>query len=424
MRRILILTSLFLPEPGANGMIVNNISKVLLDRGYEVTCLSMKEKSLPAYDYIDGIEIYRITPSLYSRMMECLNTNNKLKSTLSKLLQIFRKIKLAVLLPNFPSFDIIQNRKTYKAIKKITNLKNYDMVLGVFKPYSNIAALLKFKRNYPETLCGAYYLDLITSMQKPNLMPKRLYDWLCIRTDYKVYSKLDFSLVAKAGKRLHEDTIFDSIRTKIDYIDFPTFCIMNEDEYDIYVNDEKSDSTIKLIYAGTLDRNFRNPEYLLKALSDITTKFGIKINFHFYGKGNCSEILEFYNDSQNLSVFNHGLVDSSIVRKEMLKSDFLVNISNEINLAVPSKIFELFSIGKPIINIVSNDKDITNTYFKKYPSVFFLKNKMPIDTQINELHQYILEERGKNYSINEIVKNYVENTPDYTVDLLESKFNI
>lgn len=421
MREILILTSRFLPEPDANGINVNNIAKELIKRGYKITCLSYRDKSLADYQIIDGIEIYRITPSFFSILMNYVQKdNNVFKVILSKLCMAARRIKLILLLPIFPNFDILQQHKTYKAIKKITKIKKYDMIIGVFKPFTNISALLKFKRKNPEVLCGAYFLDLINSMQKPNIMPDKLYNWMCTKTDYKVFSNLDFSLVAKAGKELHKNQIFNRIKSKIDYIDFPTFNISDEREYTFNIDSKSDDNIIKIIYAGTLDKNYRNPDYLLKILKELTG-LGMKINFDFYGRGNCDEILNLYNDGNSFKIINHGLVDPCIVRKEMQKCDFVVNISNEIQSAVPSKIFELFSTGKPILN-VGNENDITNTYFTKYPSSFLINKKQPIDPQLDELYKYISEEKGNSYCVSEILKSYVENTPGYTVDLIESKF--
>jgi|GEM_PF-2135544 hypothetical protein len=423
MQKILILTSDFLPEPDANGINVNIISQELMSRGHEVTCLSYKNNSLPDYETINGIKIYRITPSFFSQILNYEKSDDVsfFMMVVVKLAKILRKVKLALLLFNFPDYDIIQDYKLYWKVRKMMRNSKYDMILGVYKPFTNISALLKIKRNTPEIMCGAYYLDLVNSMQKPSIMPRKVYQWLCKKADYKVFNKLDFALVAKAGKTLYTDQIFNSIVSKINYVDFPTFQMNNDiDMKSNYV--KKNKDTIDLIYAGTLDRNYRNPEYLLSLLKKLT-RFGIKINFNVYGRGNCDEILCSYNDKDELRVYNHGLVDLSIIREEMLNADFVVNISNEIDSAVPSKIFELFSTGKPIINVAANKNDISNSYFEKYPSFFSIYNKESVEYQINDLYKFIISERGKIYSVDEIAKNYKENTPSYTVDIIEEKLN-
>jgi glycosyltransferase involved in cell wall biosynthesis len=422
MRKILILTSGFLPEPDANGINVNNITQELINRGYNVTCISYKKSFLPYYDIINGVEIYRIKPSFFTQILENETTrkSNIFIMIAVKAAKILRKIKLGLLLFNFPNFDIVHDYKIYWEIRKLLKKTKYDMILGVYKPYSNISALLKIKRKESDILCGAYYLDLINSIQKPSFIPRKLYEWLCKKSDYKVFKILDFSLVAKAGKNLHSDLKFRSIESKINYVDFPTFYINNE--INCILNDDNIENTIELIYAGTLDEYYRNPKYLLDILSKLT-QFGININLNIYGRGNCDEILDSYNNNKELRIFNNGFADLSIIRKKMLESDFVINISNEISSAVPSKIFELFSTGKPIINIAANKRDITNSYFEKYPSVFSIDNKCTVESQINEFYSFILRERGKNYSINKIAENFKENTPAYTVDLIEDKFN-
>lgn len=422
MQKILILTSGFLPEPDANGINVNIISKELINRGYDVTCISYKKNSLTNYEIIDGLEIYRITPSFLTRILDFEKTrkSNYLSMIAVKTVKILRKIKLVLLIFNFPDFDIVQDYKLYWVIRKMMKKTKFDLILGVYKPYSNISALLKIKREKSEILCGAYYLDLINSMQRPAFMPQKAYEWLCKKADHKVFRILDFSLVAKAGENLHTDQKFQSIKSKIYYVDFPTFQVNDEMDFTTSDSGEKSDYTINLIYAGTLDKSFRNPKYLLDILNKLT-QFGIIVNFNIYGRGNCNDILSSYNNNKRLRIHNNGFEDLSVIRKKMLRADFVVNISNEINSAVPSKIFELFSTGKPIINIVADNNDITNAYFKKYPSVFFVDNKLSIESQMKEFYEYILNEKGKNYCVSEIAKNFEENTPKYTVDLIEAE---
>ena len=61
---VLILTSNFLPQPDANGININIISQDLMKKGCNVVCVSYKNKNLPRHEIINGIEIYRIKPSL------------------------------------------------------------------------------------------------------------------------------------------------------------------------------------------------------------------------------------------------------------------------------------------------------------------------------------------------------------------------
>ncbi|MFE8698129.1 hypothetical protein ACFYKT_17435 [Cytobacillus sp. FJAT-53684] len=418
MKKILILTSHFLPNPSANGINTKYIVDELKKRGHSVTCISLKRPGEKAFEIIDDIPIYRISPSIYSRILnkESNSPKNIFNKMFFKIWRIFRKIKLAIFLYKFPNNDVLQVDKIYKLLSLLHEKEKFDCVIGVFKPYTNIAAIMKFKNKNKNKniVCGAYYLDLINSSRRPSFMPRWLYKKLCYKGDINAFKELDFVLLAKGGKSIYDGREYDSIRDKIDYIDFPTFHILPSLE----VTPEYK-SSIVLTYAGTLDREYRNPRYLLECLKEIN----LDITLNIYGKGNCDDILNGYKDVKHLRIINHGMVLQDVVRSSMLRSDFLINISNTIQNAVPSKIFEMFATGKPIINLCFSKSDITEQYFKKYPSVLTLNTWENIDIQKPDLIEFLKKEKGKVYNTTDIKKDFIENTPEHTVDIIERRIN-
>ncbi|WP_099354717.1 hypothetical protein [Fredinandcohnia onubensis] len=416
MKKILILTSLYLPNPSANGINTNYIVNELKKRGHEVHCVSIKRENESSFEVIDGTHIYRISPSFYSRIMskEKDLKENFLRNLFFKACRILRALKLGLLLYRFPDNDILQNKKTYNLLKSLHEKEQYDCVIGVFKPFTNIAALRKFKKYNNNVVCGAYYLDLINSAKRPFLMPKWLYKQLCYKGDINTFKELDYILLAKGGKSIYDGMEYDSIREKIDYIDFPTFHELSS----FSTKNENKQSTV-LTYAGTLDSDYRNPEYLLACLKSIDQNIILNI----YGKGNCDDILSKYNDGESLKIINHGMVSQEVVRNSMLQTDFLVNISNKIQNAVPSKIFEMFGTGKPIINLTFSKTDISREYFNKYPSVLNVETWKNIDSQLLDLQEFLIREKGKKYNTLDIKRNFIENTPEFTVDIIERRIN-
>ena len=93
--------------------------------------------------------------------------------------------------------------------------------------------------------------------------------------------------------------------------------------------------------------------------------------------------------------------------------------NNKTKNIVTSKIFELFSKGKPIINFVRNPDDISLSYFKKYPAVLNVNEWESPQKYLEKLNAFITSEKGKQYNAEEIRKNYFENTLEYFVDILE-----
>lgn len=426
LKKILLLTSRYLPNPSANGINSKYIIDELKRRGHHVTCISVKAGNESSYEVIEGTPIYRVTPSFYSKVLfkESILKQNKIRKVGFKALHFLRKIKLGLLLFNFPNFDLSQTRKVYSLLKKLHDNENYDCIIGVFKPFSNIGALKKFKKNYPNTLCGGYYLDLINSSQRPSYISQKIYNELCYKGDIDVFEKLDFILMAKGGREIYTNSIYDKFAKKIEYIDFPTF--LSTSDYSNKNNSEEIGGDIQVIvltYAGTLDKNYRNPNYLLRILESASKELG-NIKLNIYGGNNCEDIINEFNIGNGLEIINHGFMSHETVIKAMSESDMLVNISNKLQNAVPSKIFELFSMGKPIINLIFDENDITNEYFLKYPSVGSIEVWKDFDEQVIEIVKYIKKEKGCIYENLQIRQRYIENTPEYTVDIIEKQMEI
>src|SRR5699024_11040684 len=95
-------------------------------------------------------------------------------------------------------------------------------------------------------------------------------------------------------------------------------------------------------------------------------------------------------------------------------SDFLVNISNIYADVVPSKIFELFSLGKPIVNFVKNKNDFSLKYFEAYPLCFNFYEWEDFGSQVSKLK--IFMEINKNRKVNSEILNeiFYKNQPEYT----------
>src|SRR5690625_1901573 len=102
MRKILILTSTFLHNPGANGLIIYKLVKELIKKNYVVEVISIKNnENEPAYDYLENIPIHRVSKSNYTSQQE--KTKKRLLSNKWNILK--RRFKNLINLRNFPNFD-------------------------------------------------------------------------------------------------------------------------------------------------------------------------------------------------------------------------------------------------------------------------------------------------------------------------------
>ncbi len=387
------------------------------NKGYEVRLISINQNEEISRISVSEshIPVYPVKSTMFARFLE-LKRTNKL-SDADKIeyyfLLIVRKIKNIIGVWKFPNVDSSQSKAVFKLAEKLYKQEKYDCILSVFRPYSAVYAGIRMKKNYPEVISGAYYMDLISGSNKPKLIPGGLYKKLCMKGDIRAFGSLDFVLMAKGGKSIYKNKVYSGVNKKITYTDFPVFTLSKAGKKQPGNSEE-----IHFVYAGTLDRNYRNPEHMLSVLKDEGEEIpGIVLDI--YGRGDCYDIIDLFNRSPGFKIVEHGMVPHEQIVEAMISADFLINISNKTQNIVPSKIFELFSTGKPIINFVSNPDDISLSYFKKYPAVLNVNEWESPQKYLEKLNAFITSEKGKQYNAEEIRKNYFENTPEYFVDILE-----
>ncbi len=142
-----------------------------------------------------------------------------------------------------------------------------------------------------------------------------------------------------------------------------------------------------------------------------------RIVLHIWGKITDEKTMTQINVSQFIQY--HGLIENVYTAYLLKTADFCLNLSNAITYnMVPSKIFQLFALSKPIINIVANDNDVSLEYFIKNEYVINIYKKFNTDCNAALLTKWMrdpLLERPVNIS-----RLYGKSRPTYTVELIES----
>ena len=91
--------------------------------------------------------------------------------------------------------------------------------------------------------------------------------------------------------------------------------------------------------------------------------------------------------------------------KLLFASDFLVNLSNSVRLQAPSKLLELVSTGKPVINFYFH-QDSGYHIIEKYPLGININNKQSFDDIFTSVTNFIENNKGKAISFAELERIY------------------
>ena len=95
------------------------------------------------------------------------------------------------------------------------------------------------------------------------------------------------------------------------------------------------------------------------------------------------------------NIIHHEAVSFDRAFATMEKADVLLNLSNTLDNMVPSKIFDYFSIGKPVVNVQKIKNCPSREYFDRYPLSFTFEDFAPNNYDLkNFLHN------AKNKTVN------------------------
>ena len=132
------------------------------------------------------------------------------------------------------------------------------------------------------------------------------------------------------------------------------------------------DSEIRLLYAGNLSLEARNPIPFLDTLEKLAEGLGKRIIFDICGQADEALRREWTRGYKNIILNERGWVSEEILNAAILSADILVNIGNREEHLIPSKLFKYMSAGKPIIHLCSALCDPCLPYLEVYGGYILL----------------------------------------------------
>ena len=128
---------------------------------------------------------------------------------------------------------------------------------------------------------------------------------------------------------------------------------------------DKTDKKLKLYCAGSFNQKIRTPNYLISILGALAHHIPLQVDF--YTAGDCEKVIR-EAARHNPDVFKaNGFIAKQEADLRMLRSDVLVHVCNKNRNQSPSKIYEYFSSGLPLINFYYNDDDPLIEKVRIYP---------------------------------------------------------
>ena len=291
-----------------------------------------------------------------------------------------------------------------RAARQMCKKNDYDWIVSVSHPFSGHVVGMLTKAQAPQSKWFVDISDPYSMMKEPSPNNRLFYAWLSRVIEGRVIAGADaISVTTDSTLRLYEDEFLASIG-KICVIP-PLLSISGLDR----PSTRQADGAIRLVFVGTLYRKLRSPKYLLACVSALqATLPKLRLELHFYGAVNdCGDDLTSCPKALRSCLFVHGMVTRDKVVQAMKDSDVLVNIGNDSESQLASKVIEYMAIGKPILNLVSIARDASISALADYPStltIFRLSSEPALEV-IEALGDFVLHSRPVDDRVTDLVRS-------------------
>lgn len=274
----------------------------------------------------------------------------------------------------------------------------YDWIISVSHPFSGHVVGLLTKYCAPDSKWFVDIGDPFCLMTEPAPNNRRFYGWLNLVIERQVVTKGDaISVTTVSAQDLYVASFSlntDKITVIPPLLSLPPLPAPSP---------RCGSEPIRLVFVGTLYRNLRSPRFLLMCFEALLEALPARsLELHFYGAVNdCAGDFEACPESVRSHIFVHGLVTRHDVLQAMVDADLLVNIGNDSESQLASKVIEYIAVGKPILNLVSISRDTSVEALADYPAVLTLarKEEGPSLATIDSLCSFLLDPPRSDHAV-------------------------
>jgi len=309
-----------------------------------------------------------------------------------------------------PETDFSETKRKSATALDLHKKYDFQYIFGINCPFSNIVASINVKKQYPKICSIGFYLDILEGISNKKGLTRKIRDFFAYNGEYKAFSHLNKIFLPISSESIYKSTKYRKFNDRMYFFEFPSYISHNFE-----INDNKiNKSFIKLVFIGTLDKEYRNPKYIIESLSQL--HFPKDIIIDIYGRNDSRFIESELAIYDNIQINIKGPVSHEVIGDIYLDADAVLNISNDNMYVVPSKIFEIASYYRPMLILVKNKNDYANKYYNKYPGAFILYEYKKINDQLKGLYAFF--ERIQSISIDKgtVDNMFYKNTPEYLLD--------
>lgn len=408
--KILFVTTDFYPEVGTSVNLIRRIifDGSLLNKIDRISVLTVKRRiNQKDYEYIEGVHVYRALCAGYI-------SKNEYKSN-SHILSFYRRVILGIQKLCLKIVSMVTKNKLLRGlnvnalVKKLKKIKEdeYDIIIPIFGNHDTVAAVMKGMNKNAKLVL--YQVDPCSTNQSHSTLSKmkdRKFEQL-------MYDKADAIFTMDIFYKEIKEFISNELNKKFHPVELP---LISEPKK---VEVEKMNAKHPIcLFSGLIYLGIRDPSYTYRLFKQMNRNGTASLSMVGVEEKDMPD--EFKDDG----IICYGQVDLVKAQQYINGADFLVNIGNSMINQLPSKIFDYFATGKPIINICKSKECPTIQYMNQYPlAINIIEDDLLFYDQVNEIEIFIKKNIGIVLPFDDVKNIFPQCTPSYVADQFLYVFN-
>lgn len=400
-KKIIILQEDLFLDPGANTKLVFRLCEQLQKIGYDVSVLGVAHNDAEHVVSYKGIHLIHEPDNRTAEMRQ-------LKDRLGR----FHWLRY-ILRPRSIWYRLNNDRYTPFYLETRSWLRKhvheYDALIACCSPYYPLALAAEVADRIPVIY---YKIDPVGS-------------WCNKSTGDEALSTIENEIKwdSVASRIIMPDVVYrDYMRlpTKVNghkttVAQFPNVRPIVPQQQQSKIVEQFDPKKINLLFVGKFYADIRHPQYLFDLMEQLRDT---PIVLHIVGPLNersfDKSYIEKYFANKITNIRFYGVVPPAEADDILLYADALVHVGNSVDTAMPSKILDYISSGKPILNICKIHTCPTIPLMERYPiGMTIFEDAEGGELMTERVKEFCMKNKGKQIPYNEIKELYPECTIEY-----------
>ena len=286
-----------------------------------------------------------------------------------------------------------------RAIEQLDKQHHFDAAIAVAAPYAASFALAQAKFGGKK---ASWQMD-------PYAANHSYHAANAYQKETALCSALDAIFIAPAMQQYYlPDAPFAAFAHKAHVLDFPSLVPCPKEA----ANKAAQNQQIHCVFVGSLYPQIRTPHYALELFAALNDP---NVTLTFVGGGwenYPQDLLNSYRRILGNRLVVTGPLPAAQAAEHLSNADVLLSLGNSADNQVPSKIFEYFAAGKPVLHLAKIKNDPSLAYFSRWPLALCLQESEGVGQSVQATLRDFLHQKGHcRLSFEQAQQLFEQNTP-------------